>query len=72
MMTILERSQAAAALIAWFKSQDIDPADAAMIMSSVLAEQLVLKAKGDIDKLQIAANGMNKLLILDIADWLRK
>lgn len=72
MMTALERSQAATALIAWFKSQDIDPADGAMIMSSVIAEQIVLGANGDLTHCLDASRTMNNLLAFDIADWLRK
>lgn len=60
---------AANALIAWFQSQDIMPADAGMIMSKVIAGQLVNKSR-DTNALQDAVGLYQTLLCLDVAECL--
>lgn len=62
-------NDAANALIAWFQSQDIMPADAGMIMTKVIATQLVSKSR-NFDNLAMAVNLYQTKLVLDIADCL--
>lgn len=68
-MNLADHTAAGNALIAWFQSQDIMPADAGMIMSKVIAGQLVNKSR-DIRALQEAATIYQTLLYLDIVDCL--
>lgn len=70
-MTDDDRKAAVTALIGWFKSQDIDPADAAQVMSLLIAEQLVIQSQADVAKLQQSADMMRKLLLLDMAAVIR-
>lgn len=62
-------SAAANALINWFQSQDIMPADAELIMSKVIATQLVSKSR-NLDNLHHAVILYRDLLAFDIADCL--
>lgn len=65
-MTDLEENQAVDALKAWFISQDIDPPQAASVMSKLIAKLLVIKTK-DLSELQDAVKEIRTLLICDIA-----
>lgn len=69
-MTSQETKSAARALMNWFESQDIMPADAASIMTTLMATALVSHTR-DITSLQQAANATRDLLVLDIAILLR-
>lgn len=64
-----DQTAAGNALIAWFQSQDIMPADAGMIMSRVIASQLVNKSR-DPAKLQEAIIIYQTMLTIDIAECL--
>lgn len=68
-MNIEDQTAAGNALINWFKSQDIMPADAGMIMSKVIAGQLVNKSR-DARALQEAVTIYQTLLCLDIVECL--
>ncbi len=57
---------AKAALIEWFKSQNINPSGGAFIMVSLIADQLVAKNLNLVE-LQNAAIDVYKLLLLEIA-----
>jgi hypothetical protein len=69
-MTKDDQIAAGNALINWFQSQDIMPADAGMIMSQVIARQFVNNTR-DILRLEEAVKLQRILLVLDIADCLR-
>lgn len=73
MITITNRevAQASDALMEWFASQGIQPADAALAMSNLIAQQLVGKTK-DVIMLQLAVDNIRTLLMLDIALHFRK
>lgn len=68
-MTKDDHTAASNALIAWFMSQDIMPADAGMIMSKVIADQLVNKSR-DLARLQEAILIYQTMLTLDITECL--
>lgn len=68
-MNQVDQTAAGNALINWFKSQDIMPADAGMIMSKVIAGQLVNKSR-DMAKLQEAIVIYQTMLAVDIVDCL--
>lgn len=68
-MNQVDQTAAGNALINWFKSQDIMPADAGMIMSKVIAGQLVNKSR-DMAKLQEAIVIYQAMLTVDIVECL--
>lgn len=68
-MTLTDHTAIGNTLIAWFQSQDIMPADAGMIMSKVIAGQLVNKSR-DMAKLQEAILIYQTMLTVDIVDCL--
>lgn len=70
-MTDDETIAASKALVNWFQSQDIMPADAASVMTTTLAASLVSKTR-DISSLQDAVNATRDMLVLDIALQLKK
>lgn len=70
MMDFADHAAAVEALICWFESQGITPADASSCMIDLIAMQLTLKTK-DLNQLQVAANATRDLLVLDIASYLR-
>lgn len=59
------------ALKQWFESQEIMPGDAAILMTSLIAEQLVCKSRV-ISELQEAIHDWYKFLALEIAGELRR
>lgn len=61
---------AKAALIEWFKSQDINPSSGVFIMVSLIADQLVA-INLNLVELQNAANNVHKLLLLEIVDSIK-
>lgn len=66
-----DRHNAANALISWFQSQNIKPADGAIVMSSVIAVQLVNKSQ-NFNDLEEAVEAMRTLLEIDISEELKK
>lgn len=70
-MTHREQHEAMNALKQWFISQDINPADAAFIMSKLMAESLVNQSR-NIISLQEAIELHAVLLTVDVAAELRK
>lgn len=69
-LTDKERSEAMRALTAWFKSQDINPQEAALIMLELMALCLVDKTK-DIDALQSACENFRMGLVMNVALMLK-
>lgn len=69
-MTPEEHEQATSALIAWFESQGILPADAAFIMIKLMAQQLTAKSQ-DVISLQKAILLNNNILVLEVAGYLK-
>lgn len=65
MMTEKQVCQARDALAAWFESQNLMPAEASLVMSSLLAQQFVKKTK-DVQKLQSGVNAFAAMLACDI------
>ena len=65
-----EAVAASNALIGWFKSQGIEPADASLIMLGVIAAQLVKNSK-DANRLAAAVNNAATILTFEIANELR-
>lgn len=70
MMTDTEALQAVEALKSWFKSQDLDPDDAGIIMISLLAQLYTQKTR-DLGLLQKAIESHNLVLALEIARYVR-
>lgn len=70
MMEEHEHNKAADALIDWFKSQDIMPADAGVVMAIVIARCLVEKTR-NLEKLQDGIRLHNQLLAVEVASSLR-
>lgn len=70
-MTDSEIDQATKALQAWFISQDIQPRDAGIMMISLIAALLTTKTK-DILELSSAVKDTNNLLVIEIAERLRR
>lgn len=70
-MTDKEIEDAGLALVNWFKSQDIMPGDAAIVMIRLMAIQLVLKSGKDVAALQRSVGIFRDALTLDIAVQLR-
>ena len=66
-----ELAQAADALINWFQSQDITPADGGIIMAKVLASALVTKTE-NVAELSCATESFKLLLLIEIAAYLRQ
>lgn len=69
-MTEAETDSAISALKAWFISQDINPADAGIMMIKLQAELFTSKTR-DLNKLQEAINSSRILLSIEIAGFLR-
>lgn len=65
-----EREKARHALINWFKSQDIGPADGSFIMISLIADQLTEKSL-NLDELQTAIRLNSMVLAIEVADFVR-
>lgn len=65
-----EREKARGALIGWFQSQDIGPADASFIMIALMADQLTEKSL-NLDDLQKAINLNSMVLAIEVADFVR-
>lgn len=65
-----DHDDAMIALIAWFDSQAIMPADACSIMIRLIANQLTTKTR-DINSLQEAVNAARDMLMLDIASYFK-
>lgn len=70
-MTDQDRAQAMQALKQWFESQEIMPGDAAILMTSLIAEQLVCKSR-ELNELQQAVFDWSEFLTLEIAGELRR
>lgn len=70
-MTHREQHEAMNALKQWFISQDINPADAAFMMSKLMAESLVNQSRSIIT-LQEAINCHAMLLTMDVAAELNR
>lgn len=71
MMEKTEIKQAASALMNWFESQDICPADGGLIMSRLIALQLVGKTR-DMAELQKAVDIYRLVVLLDIVSFFKK
>lgn len=69
-MTDADRDAATDALMAWFESQEIEPADAGLVMFSVIAACLLDKTK-DVSELAGAVNCAAQCIAAEIADQLR-
>lgn len=69
-MTDLEQHEAMNALKQWFISQDIMPADAAFIMSKLMAKSLVNQNRNIISLQEAIVHAV--LLTMDVAAGLRK
>ncbi len=65
-----EREQARFALIEWFKSQEIGPAEASFIMAGVIADQLTEKTL-DVVELQGAINLYKIVIAVEVADFVK-
>ncbi len=68
-LTNQEVDQAMMALIEWFKSQEIMPGDAGIIMAKLVATQLVLKTR-DVSQLTRAIDLHHDLLTCEVASYL--
>jgi hypothetical protein len=68
-MTEREIDQAANALVNWFHSQGISPADGCGIMTKLMAAQLVLKTRNE-KALQDSINLSAALLTIEVAGYL--
>jgi len=71
MLTDKEHDEAANALINWFKSQNINPGDASVIMLKLIATQLVAKTT-EVDRLVQAISLATKILTTDVASQIKK
>lgn len=69
-MTEEEIDSAIEALINWFRSQDLNPKDAAVVMLKLIAMQLVLQTS-DCNLLAGAINNTSTLLAHEIAGYLK-
>ena len=63
-------SDCADALVEWFKTQELMPADASLVMFRTVASQLVAKST-DVVELQKAINNVRLLLTLEVAAMLK-
>lgn len=66
-----ERGDIIKALVRWFESQDIMPADAGICMTRLIAQQFVLRTR-DLPSLINAIEIQNSLLTLEVAGYLRQ
>lgn len=69
-LTFKEREQARVALVEWFKSQDISPADGGLIMISTIADNLTEKTL-DLNELAAPVKIFIELLMGDIEDFVK-
>lgn len=69
-MNDVDRWEAAEALMRWFESQDIMPADASSVMTTVMATCLTRKTR-DLENLERAVSATRDMLVIDIAECLR-
>lgn len=70
-MTEKDYNDASNALIDWFKSQSIKPADGTVIMIKVMATQLVAKSS-KLEDLSRAIILTHEILAIEVASELRK
>lgn len=70
-MTETDHAEAIEALQAWFISQDIYPADADVMMTSMIAKLLVYKTK-DLNELAKSIQIHAEFLAVEVAGELRK
>lgn len=70
-MTEQEYEDAGNALINWFKTQGISPANGSIIMFKLIATQLVAKTR-ELDKLSKAIKTASEVLTIEVADELRR
>jgi hypothetical protein len=66
MITEKDSSAAGDALIDWFKSQGLDPADGSLVMLKLMAAQLVSKTK-NVHELERAIGNVKLILTCEIA-----
>lgn len=65
-----EREKARLALINWFKSQDIGPADGSFIMLVLMADQLTERSL-NLDELQTVIRLNAMVLAIEVVDFVR-